>query len=195
MFGVPWELPPSLKDRNFQSALSRANIAKLVQSKIAASSGAKVDEIYGLLHLVAGDIETEHILSQAVDLDPTKPIKLSVYAAGNHSIDWNKEVRELNEKHPVVVFSKSYCQFSRRAKELLGTYKIDPPPKVIEVDLRDDSNTIKAILTRLTRLSTFPNIVVRGRSIGGSDDIHELHAQKLLGKLLQEAGVLNDGGK
>lgn len=27
-------------------------------------------------------------------------------------------------------------RFSRRAKELLGTYKIDPPPKVIEVDLR-----------------------------------------------------------
>jgi len=55
--------------------------------------------------------------------------------------------------------------------------------------LTDDSNTIKAILTRLTHRSTFPNIIVRGRSIGGSDDIHELHTQKILGKFLDEAGV------
>jgi hypothetical protein len=105
IFGIPWELPPSLKDGNLQSALSRANIAKLVKSK----SGAKVDEIYGLLHLVTGDTEHEHILSQAVDLDPTKPISLTVYAAGNSSIDWKKEVSDLNEKYPIVVFSK-VCQ-------------------------------------------------------------------------------------
>jgi len=186
-FGVPWEVPPSLKDGNFQSALSRASIAKLLQSKL--KSGPKVDEIYGLLHLVTGDTENEHVLSQTVELDPTKPISLAIYATGN-SIDWSSEVDELNEKYPVVVFSKSFCPFSRRAKELLSTYDIHPPPKVIEVDLRDDSNAIKAILTRLTRRSTFPNIIVRGRSIGGSDDIHELHTQKLLGKLLEEAGVV-----
>jgi hypothetical protein len=104
IFGVPWELPPSLKDGNLHSALSRANIAKIVQSKLRA--GPKVDEIYGLLHLVTGDTENEHILSQAVELNPTKPISLTVYAAGNATIDWSKEVGELNEKYPVVVFSK-----------------------------------------------------------------------------------------
>jgi len=103
IFGVPWELPSSLRDGSLQSALSRANIAKLVQSK---TSGAKVDEIYGLLHLVTGDTENEHILSQAVVLDPTKPISLKVYAAGNAGIDWNKAVHKLNEKYPVVIFSK-----------------------------------------------------------------------------------------
>jgi glutaredoxin len=98
-------------------------------------------------------------------------------------------------------------RYSRRAKELLDSYDIHPSPKVLEVDLRgiltfsvisdasltiltDDSNTIKAILTRLTRRSTFPNIIVRGRSIGGSDDIHELHAQKTFRKLLEEAGAV-----
>jgi hypothetical protein len=102
-------------------------------------------------------------------------------------------------------------RFSLSAKKLLEKYDLVPPPKVIEVDLRgmtpfyvsifilpllaDDSNTIKAILTRLTGQSTFPNVMVRGHSIGGSDDIHELHAQKLLSKQLEEAGVVqrNDG--
>lgn len=105
VFGVPWELPPSLKDGNLQSALSRANIANLVQSKLGASSDAKVNEIYGLLHLVTSGAENEHILSQA-DLDPTKPISLKVYAAGNTTIDWVKEVEILNEEYPIVVFSK-----------------------------------------------------------------------------------------
>lgn len=105
VFGVPWELPPSLKDGNLQSALSRANIAKLVQSKLGASSDAKVNEIYGLLHLVTGGAENEHILSQA-DLDPTKPISLKVYAAGNTTVDWVREAETLNEEYPIVVFSK-----------------------------------------------------------------------------------------
>jgi hypothetical protein len=66
---------------------------------------------------------------------------------------------------------------------------------IILLLLADDSNTIKAILTRLTRRSTFPNIILRGHSIGGSDDIHELHTQKRLSKMLEEAGVVqqNDG--
>ena len=103
-FGVPWELPPSLKDGNLQSALSRASISKLLQSKL--KSGPTVDEIYGLLYLVTGDTENEHILSQTAELNPTKPISLTIYAAGNSSIDWSSEVDELNEKYPVVVFSK-----------------------------------------------------------------------------------------
>ena len=105
IFGGPWELPPSLRDADL-SSLSRANIVNLVKSKSNASSTPKVDEIYGLLHLVTGDAEHQHILSQAVDLDPTKPISLTIYAAGNRSIDWEKEVQDLNERHPVVVFSK-----------------------------------------------------------------------------------------
>ena len=102
IFGGPWELPPSLRDADL-SSLSRANIVNLVKSK---SNASKVDEIYGLLHLVTGDAEHQHIMSQAVDLDPTKPISLTIYAAGNKSIDWEKEVRDLNERHPIVVFSK-----------------------------------------------------------------------------------------
>ncbi|KAF8160718.1 thioredoxin-like protein [Crassisporium funariophilum] len=180
---VPWELPPSLKGVGF-SSISRASVAQLMKSK-----KVEVDEIYGLLHLVTGDNEQEHVLSNAVHLDPTEPLELSVYAAGDTTLDWGKEYASLNKDYPIVVFSKTYCPFSQRAKALLEAYDIQPPPKVIEVDIRDDGNVIKHLLTRLTHHSTFPNIIIRGRSIGGSDELQKLHANKTLTKLLEDAGA------
>ncbi|KIM45357.1 hypothetical protein M413DRAFT_442030 [Hebeloma cylindrosporum] len=178
---VPWELPSSLQGLGLEG-ISRANVAQLIKTK-------KVEEIYGLLHLVTGDHEQEHVLSNAVQLDPTLPIALSVYAAGDTALNWATERDTINENYPIVVFSKTYCQFSQRAKTLLEAYDLKPPPKIIEVDIRDDGNVIKQILTRLTHHSTFPNILVRGTSIGGSDQLQEFHAKKALKKLFEEAGV------
>ena len=99
---VPWELPPSLKTAGF-SSFSRANIAQLAKSK-----KVEVGEIYGLLHLVTGDNEQEHVLSN-VHLDPTVSVEMSVYAAGDTSIDWEKERETIDKNYPIVVFSKVCC--------------------------------------------------------------------------------------
>ncbi|KAF8197884.1 thioredoxin-like protein [Pholiota molesta] len=180
---VPWELPSSFQDLDF-SSISRAKVAQLMKSK-----KAPVEEIYGLLHLVTGDHEQEHVLSNAVHLDPTVPLELSIYAAGDATLDWHKEMESLNKKYPIIIFSKTYCPYSKRAKDLLKDYELQPPPKIIEVDMRDDGNMIKHLLTRLTNHSTFPNILLRGKSIGGSDNLQALHANKSLKKLLEEAGA------
>jgi hypothetical protein len=95
-FGVPWELPTTLKDIDVFS-INRGNIAQLGKPK--------VDEIFGLLHLVTGDEEHEHVLSHSVDLNPTKPINMNVYADGL-TVDWNKVKQDLNKQFPIVVFSK-----------------------------------------------------------------------------------------
>ncbi|PPQ93182.1 hypothetical protein CVT25_007939 [Psilocybe cyanescens] len=176
-FFVPWEIPLS-----FGSTLSRASVARLAKSK-----KGKVGEIYGLLHLVTGDHEQEHVLSNAVHLDPTLPIELSFYG-GDVALDWNAERDYIDTNYPVIVFSK-ICRFSQRAKDLIATYNLQPPPHIVEVDLRDDGNVIKTLLTRLTGQSTFPNILLQGTSIGGSDRLQELHDQKVLKKIFQEAGA------
>jgi glutaredoxin-related protein len=54
----------------------------------------------------------------------------------------------------------------------------------------DDGNVIKHLLTRLTHRSTFPNILFRGKSIGGSDDLNQLHANKTLAELIEQAGAI-----
>lgn len=99
------DLPSALKDVGVPN-LSRANIAHLVKSESQLLKPKAVDEVFGLIHLVTGDTENEHVLSHLPDFDPTKPVDMTVYAPGEKGIDWNKEVARLNEQYPLVVFSK-----------------------------------------------------------------------------------------
>ncbi|KAL0571729.1 hypothetical protein V5O48_010237 [Marasmius crinis-equi] len=178
-----WELPEALKDAGVP--LSKGNFAHIMKGKLS-----KVEEIYGLIHLVTNeDDEHQHILNNSPKLDPTKPVDMALYAPGEVDVNWSEEVARIDAQYPVVVFSKSFCPYSKKAKKLLESYNLRPPPKVIEVDLRDDSVQVKAILNRLTDRATFPNVIVKGKSIGGSDDLHDLHGDKELKRILEKAGV------
>ncbi|KIK68967.1 hypothetical protein GYMLUDRAFT_34997 [Collybiopsis luxurians FD-317 M1] len=147
-----------------------------------------VDEIYGLISLVTRDSERSELILTAESLDVTQPVDMNVYAA-KRGMKWEEELWRLNEEYPVVVFSKTWCPYSRKTKQLLETYKLSPPPKIIEVDLRQDAAQLKAILTRLTRRSTFPNVLLRGNSLGGSDDLHALHNANALRSTFLDAGI------
>lgn len=100
-FGSPFQLPAALKD---VPGISRANIVQLVKPKSKAT--VKVDEMFGLLNLVTGDSEHEHILGHTESFDPTKPVDMALYAAGKDDLNWNERVKDLNERYPLVVFSK-----------------------------------------------------------------------------------------
>ncbi|KAF8608995.1 thioredoxin-like protein [Ceratobasidium sp. AG-I] len=116
-----------------------------------------------------------------VDLDPSaelSQISLRAAAGGKRA-----------KIPPVVVFSKTYCPYSKRAKNLLASMRLKPEPFIVEVDLRDDAETVKALLMRLTGHGTFPNVIVQRKSIGGSDDLVQLHGSGELVKLLGAAGV------
>ncbi|KAJ3827787.1 thioredoxin-like protein [Lentinula raphanica] len=152
------------------------------------SNQPSVDEIYGLISLVTRDSEKSQRVLTANSVDPSKPVAMNAYAA-RRGMSWEKEKERLNEEYPVVVFSKTYCPYSRKAKQLLQAYQLSPPPKIIEVDLREDAIQLKKVLTRLTGRSTFPNINLRGKSIGGSDDVHALHNANALRDMFKEAGV------
>ncbi|KAK2463667.1 hypothetical protein APHAL10511_004418 [Amanita phalloides] len=172
-------LPESLQN----PSIAQAKIAEYIGF---APSKLKVDEIYGLIHLVTSGTENYDTLT---DADPAKPVELAVYAGGRRRVDWRRETKRLDTKYPIVVFSKTYCIYSKRAKKLLASYKIRPAPYIIEVDLRGDGSTIKALLSRITGRATFPNILVHGRSVGGSDELTALHESGELEKILRRAGV------
>jgi glutaredoxin 3 len=53
----------------------------------------------------------------------------------------------------------------------------------------DDGGFIKTVLTRLTGRSTFPNAILRGKSIGGSDEIAMMHKDRRLRQLFEDAGL------
>lgn len=101
------------------------------------------------------------------------------------------ELDSILKKGPIIIFSKSYCPYSKKAKHiLLELYGISPPPYVVELDQHPLGAGLQQHLHKSTGRRTVPNVLINGRSIGGGDDIQALHDS---GKLIDT--VTSMGGK
>lgn len=108
--------------------------------------------------------------------------------AGNEAAKAKEVDEELNRilaKSPVIIFSKTYCPYSKRAKGiLLEKYAIKPDPYVVELDEHPIGRAIQEQLARKTGRKTVPNILVTGVSIGGTDELVELdNGDRLVAKM------------
>jgi glutaredoxin len=89
----------------------------------------------------------------------------------------------------VIIFSKTYCPHSKKAKNiLLDLYTITPPPHVVELDTHELGPSLQKALAETTGRKTVPNILVNGKSIGGGDEIEQLHLSNGLIQKIQELG-------
>lgn len=93
-----------------------------------------------------------------------------------------KEYAMILDLSPIIIFSKTYCPYSKRLKELLEKeYSFNPTYFVIELDRHKDGAALQKYVEQKTGRSTVPNVIVNGKSRGGSDELKSLHNQ---GKLL-----------
>jgi len=105
--------------------------------------------------------------------------------------DVEHELNDILKRGPIIIFSKSYCPYSKKAKHiLLDLYNITPAPYVVELDQHELGPGLQAALLKSTGRRTVPNILINGKSIGGGDDIEGLHRD---GKLIDT--VTSMGGK
>lgn len=89
----------------------------------------------------------------------------------------------------VIIFSKTWCPHSKRAKHiLLDLYTIDPEPYVVELDEHPHGASIQALLSEKTRRSTVPNVLVSGISIGGADNVADLDSAGMLAEKINQLG-------
>lgn len=92
------------------------------------------------------------------------------------SFNPKKEYENILSKNPVVIFSKSYCPFSKKLKTLLEKeYNISPPPMIVELDQHGNGKELQGHVGKETGRFTVPNFIVHGESKGGADDILALH--------------------
>lgn len=99
------------------------------------------------------------------------------------------ELNAILRKSPIIIFSKSYCPFSKRAKHiLLEKYSITPAPYVVELDQHPLGAKLQDTLAQMTGRRTVPNVLVQGRSIGGGDDMQELDETNKLIETLKTLG-------
>ncbi|KAJ9132063.1 hypothetical protein P3X46_032118 [Hevea brasiliensis] len=95
-------------------------------------------------------------------------------------------VKKTVSSHKIVIFSKSYCPYCRRAKAVFEELK--EVPHVVELDQRDDGQDIQDALSKIVGRRTVPQVFINGKHIGGSDDTVEAYKSGELAKLLGIAG-------
>jgi glutaredoxin 3 len=101
----------------------------------------------------------------------------------------------------VVVFSKSYCPFCRKAKNALLKFLNPEQFTVVELDLLhelpegDEGRAIAAdvlqdALQTVTGRRTVPRVFIGGTFVGGGDDMDSMAQTGRLRAVLQEQGLL-----
>ncbi|PVU96887.1 hypothetical protein BB561_000905 [Smittium simulii] len=108
----------------------------------------------------------------------------SLFSSMEKSIVYNKKkLEDLISSSQVMVFSKTYCPFCRKAKTILNLNSINF--EVLEIDLLPNPIEIKEHLVEISKgHDTFPSIFVNNKSIGGSSDLEELIKQGKLHEML-----------
>lgn len=103
-----------------------------------------------------------------------------------------KDFEQILNGPPVIIFSKSYCPYSKKAKHiLLDLYSIQPEPKIVEIDLHPHGAELQAHIGETTGRRTVPNVLVSKQSRGGGDDMQLLHDTGVLVSRFEEWGSPN----
>ncbi|KAL1986639.1 hypothetical protein VTN96DRAFT_6017 [Rasamsonia emersonii] len=104
-------------------------------------------------------------------------------------VEAKTELNDILKRSPIIIFSKSYCPYSARAKSILmDKYSIVPAPFVVELDQHPLGPRLQQLLAESTGRRTVPNIMVNGQSIGGGDDIAALDRDDELASKIKSLG-------
>ncbi|NWQ90640.1 TRXR3 reductase, partial [Burhinus bistriatus] len=102
--------------------------------------------------------------------------------------DWDGlklRVRTLIASHRVMIFSKSYCPYCNKVKELFRSMHVEY--YALELDVTADGPSIQQVLAELTNQRTVPNVFVNGTHIGGCDSTYQAYHDGSLQKLLGDS--------
>lgn len=88
--------------------------------------------------------------------------------------------------HDVVIYSKGYCPYCSRTKELFQSEFSQVTPKIFELDQMDDGSSIQDALAQITKQRTVPNVWIKGKFVGGNDDTMALFRSGKLKEMLSE---------
>lgn len=92
------------------------------------------------------------------------------------------KIKETNAENKVVIYSKSYCQYSKKAKEIFD--KLGVEYVALELNEFEEGAEVQEALAAMTGIRTVPQVFVNGDLIGGSDDTQEALQSGRLKKML-----------
>lgn len=90
----------------------------------------------------------------------------------------------------VVVFGKSTCPYTKKAKDTFATFAHLKGYLAIDLDKHGDMDAIQDYLAEITGARTVPRVFIGGKFFGGGDDVVNGAANGKLETALKEAGAL-----
>jgi len=96
-----------------------------------------------------------------------------------------QKVDEFIRTHNVAVFSKSFCPFCVKVKDLFNS--LNQEIGVLELDHLEDGTEIQDALLQKTGQKTVPNVFINGVHVGGCDNTMEAHQTGRLQFLLSKS--------
>ena len=84
---------------------------------------------------------------------------------------------------------------SREVKAILADMNLKPAPTIVDVDIREDAEVLKPIISRITSSPDLPVLLIGGKYVGPIENIRALHASGELRKLVAASGAVIDGAK
>mmetsp|Transcript_3784 Transcript_3784/g.7532 ORF Transcript_3784/g.7532 Transcript_3784/m.7532 type:complete len:113 (-) Transcript_3784:395-733(-) len=109
--------------------------------------------------------------------------KASVPAAS--SADTKAFIESEVNSHQVVIFSKTYCGFCTRTKNLFSNGELSNDVKIHELDRMPDGSSIQQTLASMTGQQTVPSVFIKGQHLGGNDDTQTAFRTGKLKAMLQ----------
>ncbi len=163
------------------------------QALTASADGAKaaIDAERHLRRIGIAPMTSERITPSSIffEIDHDKENPTSSVDCDLEKVDCIKSVVS---SHPVVVFSKPFCPYCRKAMEVIRS-EIGEGIEPLVVDLTEirDGWRVQDTLLSMTGRRTVPNVFIGSLSIGGGDETIKLFREGKLRHLLQEAGAIN----
>ncbi|GAM19476.1 hypothetical protein SAMD00019534_026510 [Acytostelium subglobosum LB1] len=93
-------------------------------------------------------------------------------------------IRQLIQANKLIVFSKDYCPYCVKVKQLLQ--KLGQTPYVVEINKLPNSSEYQSALKSISGMSTVPQVFINQKFIGGCSDTEALHSKGKLVPLLTE---------
>lgn len=83
----------------------------------------------------------------------------------------------------IIIYTKSYCPYCVKAKQLLNNKKL----KFLEIDITNNQALIEEMLNKSAGRKTVPQIFIGDYHVGGCDDLYKLHEEGKLDKIIGDA--------
>lgn len=154
---------------------------------LAPAKVAAVGEPKSIIESQNND-KVDAAINKAISKQQDEPEQKPDKSEDKGDYDAAKDFAQIRSMGPMVVFSKLYCPYSKRLKQLLRDhYSITPEPTIVELDKHKHGAELQDYLKVVTQRNTVPNVLVGSKSHlsrGGSDDFLKLHNENTLAELL-----------